>query len=199
MLLRIGSKGEQVRKLQIALKNLGYFITVDGDYGVGTAEFVKRFQKEKGLKVDGIVGSETWECLFSEEKTKEKKLYIDVALEYQGVPYKSGGMDKSGIDCSGLVNVATGQKKRVWCTSFQANPPGLWQKLDIKANTIDNFISQLKRGDLLLWKGHVAFYHSGEQIFHAQKAGTRCGFTKDLKLYWLKSQGFPTVFRQLLT
>jgi len=31
---------------------------------------------------------------------------IEIAFSFQGVPYKTGGMDKTGMDCSGLVNVS---------------------------------------------------------------------------------------------
>jgi len=123
-------------------------------------------------------------------------IYINEALKYQGVPYKTGGMDKNGIDCSGLINVATGQTTRVWHTSSGTPPPGRWVEMKFKKNNIDEFIGFLKRGDLLIWKGHAAFYFTGTQIFHAQKPGTFIGFTNDLKLYWLKDRGYPTVYRQ---
>ena len=122
--------------------------------------------------------------------------YLKEALKYQGVPYKSGGMDKAGIDCSGLINVATGQKTRVWHTSSGAPPPGKWAVVKPANTSHDNFIAELKQGDLLLWKGHAAFYFSGTRIFHAQKPGTFVGFTNDLKLYWLKDRGYPTIYRQ---
>ena len=35
----------------------------DGDFGSGTLAAVKKFQKEKGLTVDGIVGAKTWKAL----------------------------------------------------------------------------------------------------------------------------------------
>jgi len=123
--------------------------------------------------------------------------YLDEALKFQGVPYKTGGMDTNGIDCSGLVNAATGQKTRVWSTSSGTPPPGNWAELRFKNKQVDEFIKLLKKGDLLLWKGHAAFYFGGEQLFHARKPGTFVGFTSDLKVYWLKSQGQPVVYRQI--
>ncbi|MCL2290821.1 MAG: NlpC/P60 family protein [Bacteroidetes bacterium] len=125
--------------------------------------------------------------------------YYENALRFKGAPYKSGGMDINGMDCSGLVNAATGQKNRVWSTSA-GKPPGNWQ--EIKPNAVhlqshDNFIKLLKKGDLLLWKGHVAFFAGGVQLFHARTAGKPTDFTNDLKLYWLNAKGYPTVYRQL--
>lgn len=52
--LRIGSTGEDVKKLQ---QSLG--ITADGIYGNQTASAVKKYQQENGLTVDGIAGNQT--------------------------------------------------------------------------------------------------------------------------------------------
>jgi len=122
--------------------------------------------------------------------------YYQEALKYKGTPYRLGGMDRAGIDCSGLVNVVTGQKTRVWHTGAGTPPPGNWSRINIRASSHDDFIRSLKRGDLLVWKGHAAFFDSGERIFHARRVGTVADFTNDLKLYWLKTQGYPVVYRQ---
>lgn len=62
--LRNGSRGEQVRLLQTKLKQAGYHTgAVDGIYGPQTAESVRRFQKAKGLLVDGIAGKQTLTAL----------------------------------------------------------------------------------------------------------------------------------------
>ncbi|MBD2676772.1 MULTISPECIES: peptidoglycan-binding protein [Nostoc] len=58
--LGLGSQGSDVQRLQIQLKKLGYYSgAVDGKYSVTTEIAVAKFQKVKGLKVDGIVGLET--------------------------------------------------------------------------------------------------------------------------------------------
>ena len=56
MLLKKGSKGEQVKELQKALG-----IAADGMFGPGTEKSVISFQKANGLTADGIVGQKTWE------------------------------------------------------------------------------------------------------------------------------------------
>lgn len=59
--LRRGSKGGYVKELQTILNyNYGEHLIVDGIYGGATMGAVERFQKLKGLKVDGIVGPKTW-------------------------------------------------------------------------------------------------------------------------------------------
>ena len=51
--------GDDVRKIQQALVNAGFVITVDGFYGKDTVEIVKQFQQREGLTVDGVVGAIT--------------------------------------------------------------------------------------------------------------------------------------------
>ena len=64
-LLKMGSRGEAVLALQNALAQAGYFNTAATAYfGSVTYDSVKRFQKDQGLKVDGIVGQGTWGALF---------------------------------------------------------------------------------------------------------------------------------------
>lgn len=59
MLLKIGSQGDDVKKLQ---KKLG--TTSDGDFGPGTEKLVKEWQSKNGLTTDGIVGDGTWTKMF---------------------------------------------------------------------------------------------------------------------------------------
>lgn len=64
--LQIGSKGEDVRRLQDGLNRVfpSYSRLVeDGSYGTATAAVVREFQKRSGLTVDGIVGTRTREAL----------------------------------------------------------------------------------------------------------------------------------------
>lgn len=59
MLLKIGSKNDDVKKLQ---EKLG--LTADGVFGKNTEESVKSFQTKNGLNPDGIVGEGTWSKMF---------------------------------------------------------------------------------------------------------------------------------------
>ena len=58
--LKRGSNGASVERLQQRLKNWGYYKgNVDGIYGSGTESAVKAFQRKNGLTPDGIVGPAT--------------------------------------------------------------------------------------------------------------------------------------------
>lgn len=64
MLLKLGSEGEDVKKLQ---SKLG--VDPVGKFGPKTEAAVKSFQSSNGLKADGIVGDGTWGKIFSESTT----------------------------------------------------------------------------------------------------------------------------------
>lgn len=63
--LKYGSSGSDVKKLQEELNKNGYSLDVDGQFGSKTQSAVQSYQKSKGLTVDGIVGTNTWNALNS--------------------------------------------------------------------------------------------------------------------------------------
>lgn len=66
--IRNGSAGEQVVKLQTRLQELGYYTdTVDGQFGAGTRTAVISFQEAHGLIADGIFGPASSDILYSDE------------------------------------------------------------------------------------------------------------------------------------
>ena len=63
-LYKKGASGETIKEIQTRLKNWGYYSgQVDGIYGSGTEEAVKKFQKKNGLSPDGQVGNKTLAAL----------------------------------------------------------------------------------------------------------------------------------------
>ena len=64
--LKKNSTGEDVKKLQQALIDLGYLAdAADGTFGANTQEAVTRFQAVNGLSADGLAGAKTQELLYS--------------------------------------------------------------------------------------------------------------------------------------
>ncbi len=61
-LSKYGSRGDEVREIQSRLQKWGYDIKkVDGIFGSNTKKAVIQFQKNNGLKQDGIAGKNTLE------------------------------------------------------------------------------------------------------------------------------------------
>lgn len=65
---RLGSGGEEVSRIQVRLRALGFYRgPLDGDFGGGTEAAVKAFQHKENLRVDGQVGPITWRSLFGQD------------------------------------------------------------------------------------------------------------------------------------
>lgn len=75
MLLKIGSQGEDVKKLQTKLG-----LTADGIFGNGTAAKVKEWQAANGLTADGIVGDGTWGKMFGNTTQTAQVVKEDVVI-----------------------------------------------------------------------------------------------------------------------
>ncbi len=63
--LQKGASGPEVLAMQTALQSLGYAIQADGKYGPATVSTVKSFQRQHGLRADGIAGDKTLTLLYS--------------------------------------------------------------------------------------------------------------------------------------
>jgi g-D-glutamyl-meso-diaminopimelate peptidase len=62
--LRLGSRGSDVMKIQAVLRKIGYNPgTIDGIFGSQTQQVVIQFQRNNGLPADGIIGAATHNAL----------------------------------------------------------------------------------------------------------------------------------------
>lgn len=99
-MLRRGNTGEDVKKLQTALKELGYELGTFGENGDGldgiigpvTEKAIKDFQAAHGLLVDGIAGPETMAAL---KKAGEE------------LGQMTGDVDELLASCDSLIDVIT--------------------------------------------------------------------------------------------
>ena len=89
-ILKIGSQGVEVEDLQQKLIKINYLKgDADGYFGKNTERAVLNFQSDNNLKVDGIVGEDTWSVL-------NKKLNITVEKKLQTI--KQGDQNEDVID-----------------------------------------------------------------------------------------------------
>lgn len=83
MILKLGSKGNEVKVLQEKLN-----LKVDGIFGPLTEEAVKDFQRSNSLEVDGIAGADTLSKLnLSVNKRTIKELIVHCSATPEGKDY----------------------------------------------------------------------------------------------------------------
>jgi cell wall-associated NlpC family hydrolase len=87
--------------------------------------------------------------------------FVAVAERFLGAPYLWGGKTVLGLDCSGLVQVA------LTACGVACPRDSDMQELALgKAVTADAY-SDLRRGDLMFWKDHVAIVRDRATLLHA--------------------------------
>ena len=125
--LKLGSKGEDVKKIQQALKDAGYqcgefgdqLNGVDGIIGKVTENSIKAFQKAKGLQVTGIIDKETLKAL--EEANKKTINLLRNIDDLSGIR-ELGGRE---VAIEGLKNIFDSLKtvieavKKAWDNVFR--------------------------------------------------------------------------------
>jgi len=84
--------------------------------------------------------------------------YVAIAARFLETPYLWGGRSGFGIDCSGLVQLSMMMAGR--------EPP---RDSDMQAARLGASITreELRRGDLVFWKGHVGIMEDAETLLHA--------------------------------
>jgi cell wall-associated NlpC family hydrolase len=88
--------------------------------------------------------------------------FVAVAERFVGVPYLWGGKTTLGIDCSGLVQVALTACGMACPRDSDMQEAALGESVTAVRN-----LSDLKRGDLIFWKGHVAIARDALSLLHA--------------------------------
>jgi lipoprotein Spr/probable lipoprotein NlpC len=112
-------------------------------------------------------------------KSNAAQRLSQVYKDYQGSPYKYGGTDKSGFDCSGFIGVA-------YQDAFNLSLPRTTEQLASSGNPIRR--DQLKVGDIIIFKTSVKQLHAGiytgnDRFIHAStsKGVIESSLTND---YW---------------
>lgn len=84
---------------------------------------------------------------------------VSVATLFLGTPYLWGGNSSFGTDCSGLVQMA--------CLACAIPCPGDADQQEAQLGRALSLDAPLRRGDLLFWRGHVAWVAAPDMLLHA--------------------------------
>ncbi len=88
--------------------------------------------------------------------------FVAVAERFLGVPYLWGGKTTLGLDCSGLVQIALAACGISCPRDSDMQEEALGSPVAASADRSD-----LQRGDLVFWKGHVAIVRDRANFLHA--------------------------------
>ena len=85
--------------------------------------------------------------------------WVQCAEQFLGVPYRWGGRDSIGMDCSALVQLAL-------MAGGMTAPRNSGDQFRTLGATLPEG-TKLKRGDLIFWRGHVGIMQYAERLLHA--------------------------------
>jgi cell wall-associated NlpC family hydrolase len=88
--------------------------------------------------------------------------FVAVAELFLGTPYLWGGKSSLGIDCSGLLQLAL-----TACGIPCPRDSDMQEQALGSALALPHALEQLRRGDLLFWKGHVAIVRDQATVVDA--------------------------------
>lgn len=84
--------------------------------------------------------------------------FVTIAQRFLGVAYVWGGKTAAGLDCSGLIQ-----------TALQAVGKAAPRDTDMMEKALGDAVNwtDLRRGDLVFWKGHMGVMLDAENLLHA--------------------------------
>jgi cell wall-associated NlpC family hydrolase len=116
--------------------------------------------------------------------------FVAIAERFLGAPYQWGGRESLGLDCSGLL------QQSLYATG-RACPRDSDQQ---SALGVEIAPTDLRRGDLVFWRGHVSIMLNPTDIIHAN--GNRMAVTVEslaeaITRTTANGGGDPTAYRRL--
>jgi len=165
-----GDQGQDIAGIQAQLNALGYNAgSADGDFGQATAVAIGKFQRDRGLEVDGVIGMDTYRAIMGREIAVSRdgsslvRRVVQAALRYQGVPYVFGGTSPNGFDCSGFT-------RYIFAQAGINLPRAADEQYEVGQNVS---YGQLQSGDLVYFTtyepgaSHVGIYLGNGQFISA--------------------------------
>ncbi|SCX21510.1 C40 family peptidase [Agrobacterium rosae] len=137
----------ELRKPTVAALSMGSSLTFVGEAETRGTRYL---MTEKG---EGVIAAH---CLaLTQPSTTD---YVSVALRFLETPYLWGGRSGFGIDCSGLVQL-----------SMAMTGKSVLRDTDMQVRSLGTPIDrdELRRGDLVFWKGHVGIMEDEATLLHA--------------------------------
>ncbi|MFM7408263.1 MAG: glycoside hydrolase family protein [Cuspidothrix sp.] len=208
--LRKDSKGSKVKQLQEILEALGIDVgTPDGIFGGGTANAVKKFQSQKGLTADGIVGKGTQDALNNALDKGTSTASFSTSSPSSGGSAKGfgGATGKLPLPAIPLIKEFEGCYLDAYYDPQSGNLPitigyGCTKKRDGSNWKIGDRITKQEAEDLLMTQLENHYLPLMKKIpcwdeLNANQQGAILSFAYNLGPYFYGSSGFESMTRVL--
>lgn len=146
---------QYTRIIQERLKELGYSVSVDGEYSSATVEAVKAFQQSRNLVATGTVDGNTWKELYTviSARMVERQMFFDKST-YQA--YQNGVKTIDGQEYLFTKDGMLSNEEKLWADSsslYKASAEGVVTK----APLTDTDLKAVRVMDQLGWDMETLF------------------------------------------
>jgi cell wall-associated NlpC family hydrolase len=181
-------EGDDVKLCQERLNAHGFKITVTGTYRSATKFVVEKFQKSKGVVVDGIVGDVTWKKLLANPSNKQetkkevnlKHALVDFCKDEIGMVYCWGRMGQENLTDKQIRSAETSEANALRVIKF-VTPLRNKGKIPIRYFDCSGLISAfLKKQSLIQAKRNCN--HLADMCIKVYKRGSNEDITSKLEV-----------------
>lgn len=197
----------KMKEIQAALSALGYRVgPIDGIWGRQTAAAVRKFQQDRGLQIDGVVGPQTIAELFPAAPRKEGDLDNPAAVWFQEARRLIGTREKPGagsnpaiLDWARDIGIPYGGDDIPWCGLFvghcvsatldqEPTPTQLlgaraWERFGVKTDPCPGAVMVFWRKSRQSGLGHVGFYAGEDDTAYRILGGNQ---SDSVSLAWVR-------------
>ena len=208
--LKKGANGAKVQQLQEILKALSLDPgTIDGDFGDNTVKAIKKFQSQKGLEADGVVGKKTQDALNDALGQATTSAPSSTSSPTSSVPTKGfGGITgKLPLPAIPLIKEFEGCYLKAYPDPLSGNLPitigwGCTKKRDGSNWELGESITQQEADDLLMLQLENSYLPPLQKIpvwneLNANQKGALLSFGYNLGANFYGSSNFKSMTRVL--